>query len=446
MFKTLSKNGFEATVIVKGKSVTGYMHKKDIEETYAKQESLRGIALQTVPVYEKASTGSKKYKSYTAGTVLKYKTLSKNWHEAVVYINGKKKTGYIYAPDVEDVFTKQENLRGVSIKTTPVYQQATTNSKKLKTYSEGTILRYKSFAKNWHEAVIYLNGKKTTGYIHATDVETADVEQKDLQGVTFKEKGTNVYSKASTKSKVLKSYAYGTVLKYKSFTDSWYEATIVDNGTKKTAYIHKNDVKSMNYQFTGYAQKNPTHIYADKTKKSQTIKTYDRGSTLKYRAHDRSWNVVTVKVNGEWQTGYLHTDDVHYEMLDLIYKTKYGYDFKAMADRQVKKQPTSDGAGKVKATRGEIEFYTNPANFPKTSAEYYQFLVLSTPAGLDAKQINNKILKGKGSLEGTAQAFINAGKKYSINEVILNCSLHCMKQEMENPPYLREFLVDKTGK
>uniref|UniRef100_UPI001300449F N-acetylglucosaminidase n=1 Tax=Paraliobacillus zengyii TaxID=2213194 RepID=UPI001300449F len=50
--------------------------------------------------------------------------------------------------------------------------------------------------------------------------------------------------------------------------------------------------------------------------------------------------------------------------------------------------------------------------------DMYQHLVLSTSAGVDESEIN-KLLSGKGILDGEGQTFINAGFENSVNEVYL---------------------------
>src|SRR5690625_6398559 len=44
----------------------------------------------------------------------------------------------------------------------------------------------------------------------------------------------------------MKSYNQGTELKLKTFTNSWYEATVYINGKKYTGYINKSDVITSN--------------------------------------------------------------------------------------------------------------------------------------------------------------------------------------------------------
>ncbi|RBP69079.1 beta-N-acetylglucosaminidase [Alkalibaculum bacchi] len=52
------------------------------------------------------------------------------------------------------------------------------------------------------------------------------------------------------------------------------------------------------------------------------------------------------------------------------------------------------------------------------STEMYQFLVLSGSSGISVDDLSKELV-GKGILQGKAQAFIDAGKRYNINEVYL---------------------------
>lgn len=71
------------------------------------------------------------------------------------------------------------------------------------------------------------------------------------------------------------------------------------------------------------------------------------------------------------------------------------------------------------ATTNDVTYYLNPENFSAGSKEYFQFLVLSKRAGITANELNNKILAGKGKLEGQGQSFIKASTDNSINEIYL---------------------------
>lgn len=65
------------------------------------------------------------------------------------------------------------------------------------------------------------------------------------------------------------------------------------------------------------------------------------------------------------------------------------------------------------AKRSDVKYYMNPDNNDK-----FQHLLLTESVGVSARELN-KVLDGKGVLEGKGQAFIDAGKKHSVNEAYL---------------------------
>lgn len=78
----------------------------------------------------------------------------------------------------------------------------------------------------------------------------------------------------------------------------------------------------------------------------------------------------------------------------------------------------------VNASEDDVEYYLNPNNFILSERQKFQFLDLSKTSNVTAKELN-KFLKGKGILEGKGQSFIDAGKKYGVNEIyLLSHALH----------------------
>jgi mannosyl-glycoprotein endo-beta-N-acetylglucosaminidase len=67
----------------------------------------------------------------------------------------------------------------------------------------------------------------------------------------------------------------------------------------------------------------------------------------------------------------------------------------------------------------DVKYNLDPNNFSLKDKDYFQFLKLSQSANLNASEVNEKVLKGKGILAGKGQAFIDAAKKYNINDVYL---------------------------
>ncbi|GGE54801.1 hypothetical protein GCM10011391_37220 [Pullulanibacillus camelliae] len=417
-YKTLTSGWYECTVIINNKAHTGYIKKSDVENVVTSQQTLHGVGVKSpTKVYSKASTNSTVLKSYAKGSVLKYKSFTSDWYECTVYVNGKATKGYIQKSDVENSVTKKETLHGAALKNpTKVYSDASTSSTALKSYAKGSVLKYKTFTSNWYECTIYVNGKKTTGYINKSDVENSVTKQETFQGVGLNSP-TKVYSDASTSAKALKSYAQGSVLKYKTFTSDWYECTVYINGKATTGYIKKSTVENIvakQETLHGIGLKSPTKVYSKASTGSKVLKSYAKGTSLKYKTFTSNWYECTVIINGKSVTGYFKKSDVGQQI-----NTSYGVSLSDAIAMEMDVNPKADGLGQVDATADQVAYYLNPDNFARGTQEYFQFLILSTYSGTTASELDAKFLKGKGVLEGTGQYFIEAAKKYNINELYL---------------------------
>ncbi|WP_230200226.1 SH3 domain-containing protein [Bacillus niameyensis] len=423
-YEAHNSNWYRAVVYVNGKRTTGYIAKADVDTATTAATTLNGIALKSsTKVYEAGSTNSKALKSYPIGSILKYQTFSKDWYQATVYVNGKKKSGYIHKSHVENALEQQESFRGIALKSkTAVYKDAGKKSQ-WKSYNQGTILKYTTFTTNWYSATVYVNGKKQTGYIHKSDVETAIPanEQKTAHGIGVKQ--TTVYSYASTNASKLKSYEAGSILKYNTFSNNWYEVTIYVSGKKTTGYIQNSNIEKLfetSKALEGVGLKSPTRIYEKASTSSKTLKSYTKGTILKFQTLSDNWYEAKVYINGKATKGYIHRNDVTLDNV-ITTTTAYSTNFNNVVETQFNKsaQVSGKNGGWVDASKEQISYYVNSSNFSKNSNGYYQFLSLSEPAGLNATEVNNKILINRGVLQGKAQKFIEAGKKYNINEAYL---------------------------
>ncbi|GHH97453.1 glucosaminidase domain-containing protein [Neobacillus kokaensis] len=213
------------------------------------------------------------------------------------------------------VATAEESvvLRGIGLANpTIVYKMPSTSSQELKSYAQGTILKYETYSNDWYQCTVYMNGKAVTGYIKASDVENIVSSQHNLEGIALKNP-TSIYSKAAKSSKVLKSYAQGTVLKYKPLTSEWYECTVYMNGKAVKGYIYKADVENLTSKqldLQGVALKSPTKVYAKASTYSTTLKSYPIGTILKYKTLTSGWYEGKVYINGKAVSGYINVQDV----------------------------------------------------------------------------------------------------------------------------------------
>lgn len=298
---------YAATVYIKGKPHSGYIRKNDVE-LLVQRKRLEGFALkQPVHVYSGPDKSSTVHKSYSKGHLLKYESLTTNWHKATVYVNGKARTGYIHKSDVGN---QSPQLNGIAKRNpTVVYASQSKGSKALKKYKEGHRLIYKALNNNWYSATVFLNGKAHSGYIHKSDIVSSKQSKKGIATNS----PTRVYSSLSTSSKALKSYRQGSILQYRAYTDNWYEATVYVNGNKKTGYIRKSHVDNLTSKqktIRGVALKNSTRVYAGPATNSRTLKSYSFAHGLTYKTLSNNWYEATVYINGKPNTGYIHKNDV----------------------------------------------------------------------------------------------------------------------------------------
>ncbi|USK59448.1 N-acetylmuramoyl-L-alanine amidase [Peribacillus asahii] len=227
------------------------------ETIKAPAPTMRGLVVQdSTDVYAQAEDNADVLKSYPEGSILKYASFNNDWYICKIYVSGAATTAFIKKDDVETLDSEQTNLTGIATNTLAVYSKATTNSKTLKSYAQGSVLKYRTFASGWYEATVYSSGAAVTGYIRTKDVENRVTPQESLNGVAPTK--ISVYAKASTSSKKLKSYASGTTLKYKTFASEWYEATVYISGVATKGYIKKSDMeeKGTTYYVYGAASLN----------------------------------------------------------------------------------------------------------------------------------------------------------------------------------------------
>ncbi|MDZ5711299.1 SH3 domain-containing protein [Jeotgalibacillus haloalkalitolerans] len=425
VYTQYSENWYEATVYVNGKARSGFINANDISDSQQPEaEALEGVALKpNTNVYQSASTGSGVWKSYSQGTILSFRDYSDQFYIAKVYVNGIARIGYINAADVELKTDSLSPLKGIALNApTNVYTTADKNSPAKKSYAQGTILSYTTYSADWYQAKIYLSGQPHLVYIHKSDVENINEVSNSLQGISLKNP-TNVYSLASSSSDIRKSYPPGTVLQFSSFSQNWYKATVYVSGKARTGYIHTSDIEIAVENQTaieGRANFEPTSVYASPSLRSGVLKSYSKYSLLKFKTFSENWYEASVYVNGSRKTGYIHKTHVNTSK-EIINKTNYSTSFNTMLDLQMSQgMPKADGQGLYDASRNLVSYYMNPANFAdRNDPSYFQFLVLSEPAGTTASELNSKVLNGKGILEGLGSTFIQASKTHGVNELYL---------------------------
>jgi hypothetical protein len=305
-YQTLSSRWHTVVIHVNGTAKTGYVRAADIGPA-ASSPAVRGIALlEKTPVFSAPKTDSNILKEYKKGSILKYRAYQSGWFIATVYVNGKTNEGYINAKHVETAVSDPKGYKGVAIKNpVQIYAMPSASSKTVKSYKYGSILQFRTFARDWHEVTVYVKGKKQAGYLKAADIGDLDTT---LKGYAVN-KTTSVYKKPAQGSGVFKSYKRGHLLQFRAYSANWFSATVLVNGKKQTGYIQTKDISPDPPVLKGFAYADPTPVYSSTSKNSTKLKTYKKGQALQYRPYNADWYAATVYINGKATTGYIYKKD-----------------------------------------------------------------------------------------------------------------------------------------
>ncbi|OPJ59179.1 Ig-like domain-containing protein [Clostridium oryzae] len=134
-------------------------------------------------------------------------------------------------------------------------------------------------------------------------------------------------------------------------------------------------------------------------------------STLSIGKH-----TITVKAIG--YDGTYISSSVNVTMYGIVQYRSYPVTLKSFVDMELNKGGNVYGNTAVSASRSQIKYYMNPANFWNSESGKYMFLKLSYFPGISKADLNT-ILKGKGVLDGKESIFLQAGKESNVNPIYL---------------------------
>ncbi|MCQ6277697.1 SH3 domain-containing protein [Bacillus sp. EB600] len=234
----------------------------------------------------------------------------------------------------------------------------------------------------------------------------------------------NMRSAAANSASVITKLARGTIVSVLSEENGW--ARITANGA--AGYVSSKYLLSsepfnpiLNSGEPEKAYQNYTISLSDMTKiqmavSPQTDKKYDsyiRADALTLTGSSSgtvrgtSWNIRGGAGTNYWVVGKVTNSDT----LQILSKEK-GTDGNDWYRVNFNKTW-------VNASPDDVAYYIDPSHFLNNTVDSLQFLKLSVPTKLSATEVDNRILAGKGSLQGQAAAFIDAGNTYGINEIYL---------------------------
>ncbi|HEO8422137.1 MAG: SH3 domain-containing protein [Niallia sp.] len=264
-----------------------------------------------------------------------------------------------------------------------------------------------------------------------TDSNDKEEETKPEETPTVLEKIVNVQagsslnmrSTPSTSGAIISKLAAGTVVIVQSEENGWSKITVNNlEGYVSTEYLaakgngSTNVTINKNYVNYNLTLEEMTDIQLKVN--PQTDKKYDtyiREDAIAFKTSDSTKG--TVLGNGWRLRGGAGTD---YSVVSTLTS---GQELKV-----VSKVKGTDGyywykvdysQSWVSASKEDTAYYLDPNNFVNSDTQSLQFLKLSAKANVDDKEVDSKILAGKGILAGKAAAFVTAANAYGINELYL---------------------------
>ncbi|MTT30431.1 SH3 domain-containing protein [Terrilactibacillus sp. BCM23-1] len=399
---------------IKYNNKPAYVYSKYVKKTTTSSPSFVNVKYEGYGangVYIRATPNGKHLTTWSKNTPLSVNGQIGNWLR-IRYNNG-------YAYTYKTHVTKA--------KPTPLYKAYgkgavdvldAPNGKKLKTWPEGTSFNVYAQNGNW----MVINYGSSYAYTNKGHVTKTAPSLKVLdKGITTVK--LNVRSAAKSDATILSTLSKGTTVEIVGSSGSWLKikynpgyayvskAYVTKLSTNKPKPVPKPTTieKKVIYQNSPYdlqtainSQVGRAQTYYNKSNVSFYIikdALYYDAKSMKWMAND-TWNV---------RSG----PGTNYQVLTTLGASK-----KVDIDNQINGwyklknfYPTT-----INASTEEIEKYLNPNNY---STNDFQFLKLSSPSYASSSEINEKILKGKGILEGKADSFIKAAELYHINELYL---------------------------
>ncbi|WP_141306156.1 SH3 domain-containing protein, partial [Sporolactobacillus inulinus] len=336
---------------------------------------------------------------------------------------GSSNTGESNSEPVKYTGTTTANLN--------VRSGAGTSNKILTTLKKGSRVDVVSEAGGWLK--IKYNGG--TGYVSAEFVEqpgSSNTGESNNEPVKYNGTTTanlNVRSGAGTSNKILTTLKKGSRIEVVSEAGGWLKikynggtgyvsAEFVEQPSDNTS---ADDSSNQSSNESGSSENGSSTTYGLTTtgvqfrqgpgKSYQSYGVLQAGTKVEIIAQGADgW----IKVSYDGKDGYIYGDYLKDEITSTIQDgntayitTKYSVSFGQALAKEEKVNKSSS-----------LAYYLNPNNFTKGSIDYYQFLQLSSLASVSLSDMDT-MLQGKGILSGKGQAFIDAAKKYQVNEIYL---------------------------
>ncbi|MED3652199.1 SH3 domain-containing protein [Heyndrickxia sporothermodurans] len=432
---------------------TGYVSSKYLTDKNTQSKPTKNPPKQTTPTktvtkyveVDAGSTLNMRNKASTSGAIVaklkkgtKVTVLSESNGWSKITANGK--TGYVSSKylvtskQTETTTPKTKYVNIASVSGISMYASPSTNASVIVNIGKGVAVLVYSESNGWSKIKVYdqigyvkselLSATKPISNNNDQGNQNGDVATGTIMYVNV-DAGTNLNmrSSASTTGTIIAKLTRGTAVTFLSESNGW--AKITANG--KTGFVSAKflttDLQNANKDSkTTYSEYNLTldeMVKIQMAVNPQTdnkYRTYIRGDALKLNSSSKptvgvvqgsGWNVRGGAGTNFWSVGQV-SKGTSLTILSSV-KGSDGYTW-----YEVKYNKTW-----VNASPDDIKYYLDPSNFVNDPIKSLQFINLSKTTNVQAAEVNDRILAGKGILSGKASAFITAGNTYGINELYL---------------------------
>ncbi|UZJ78497.1 SH3 domain-containing protein [Fictibacillus sp. KU28468] len=227
----------------------------------------------------------------------------------------------------------------------------------------------------------------------------------------------NMRSGPATTYSVLAILAHNTPVTVQSETKGWSKVTASGNtGYVSSSYLVDQAEAAPGITNTAYGKTLDEMVAIQMKVNPQTDKKYntyiredavDLTSSTSGIVDGTGWRVRGGAGDQYWAVGSVSNGDI-LQIVNTV-KGADGYNWYQVVYN--KKW--------VNASPDDVKYYLDVNNFKGDAVKSFQFLKLSQSASVLNSEVNDRILAGKGILAGKADAFIEAGKAYGVNEIYL---------------------------
>ncbi|MED2971032.1 SH3 domain-containing protein [Fictibacillus sp. B-59209] len=371
-----------------------------------------------------SSTAVTKLKNGLAVTVYteskgwaKIKANGKNGYVSSVYLSAKKPVVSAPKPAAPKTTTKYVK---VTSDTLNLRKSPSANAAIITKLVNGLEVTVYSESKGW--AKIKANNKDgyvNTSYLSATKPVVSKPAEPAKTIIKFVKVGSslNMRSGPATTYSVMAVLKHNTPVTVQSETKGWAKVSASGKtGYVSSSYLVDQVEATPGITNTAYGKTLDEMVAIQMKVNPQTDKKYntfiredalDLTSSTSGIVDGTGWRVRGGAGDQYWAVGNVSNGDIlqivntvkgadGYNWYQVIYNNKW-----------------------VNASPDDVKYYLDVNNFKGDAVKSLQFLKLSQSASVLNSEVNDRILAGKGILAGKADAFIEAGKAYGVNEIYL---------------------------